>query len=652
MIVGLLCRHYKIYQGLNFIPICNDYENPFTLFIGNNAVGKSSVLESLNTFFNNGYWNRTKSTKSDEAFIAPVFLIRKDEIKENIDEEYYQVLLNLSNYFWEVTEEANGNLRNNEVFEKFFQFRDELKYRYGKDTYLFFILGLDYTEKSKVYYSTFTTHLDNSLNESGIDCRDIMIINAIREYYSYIYIPVESITSEIIKIENKEMQDLMSTDILYEIDNILNEKTFTKKNGTTRKVSLMEYLNTNLDDYMNTINQTIGLIDESYAYKVEHDYKKNLKPSDVRNRILEAYFSIRTLKKDKKEIYELSSGEQRIALIDIATAFLQNKSDNNKRKTILAIDEPENSLHITKAFGQFDRLYNLVGKNQLLLTTHWYGSLPITSIGNVQHLDVKTERENKVYINTFDLNNYFEKRGSLPEDIQMKSYFDLTSSILSSIRSDQCNWIICEGSDDKLYLSHYLNEVENLRLLSVGGCGNVIKVYRYLFTPFLEKDEKRAIESKVLCLIDTDDIMHDLEISSDIKGKLKLARIQPERNGTIKLQAVSKSGYYSPTEMEDCLSPLKYYNSIKEVVMNTDDQELKDIFNKFKFKEGSTSSRVKNEEFSILEPKELVPYNEKKRIFNFLDDHYNKFLIAKQYTSKERGELPVLFNLIKKYIEE
>lgn len=50
MIVGLLCRHYKIYQGLNFIPICNDYENPFTLFIGNNAVGKSSVLESLNTF--------------------------------------------------------------------------------------------------------------------------------------------------------------------------------------------------------------------------------------------------------------------------------------------------------------------------------------------------------------------------------------------------------------------------------------------------------------------------------------------------------------------------------------------------------------------------------------------------------------------------
>ena len=77
MVVGLLCRHYKIYQGLNFIPICNDYESSFSLFIGNNAVGKSSVLESLNTFFNNTTWNITKNTKKDEAFVAPIFLIEK-----------------------------------------------------------------------------------------------------------------------------------------------------------------------------------------------------------------------------------------------------------------------------------------------------------------------------------------------------------------------------------------------------------------------------------------------------------------------------------------------------------------------------------------------------------------------------------------------
>ncbi len=75
------------------------------------------------------------------------------------------------------------------------------------------------------------------------------------------------------------------------------KKPLQKKMELQKKVSLMEYLNSNLDEYMNTINQTIGLIDESYAYKVEHGFKKNLTPLDVRNRILEAYFSIRTLKK-------------------------------------------------------------------------------------------------------------------------------------------------------------------------------------------------------------------------------------------------------------------------------------------------------------------------------------------------------------------
>ncbi|AHK51303.1 hypothetical protein AJ82_20920 [Bacillus velezensis TrigoCor1448] len=650
MIVGMLCRHYKIYQGINFIPIGNDYENPFTLFIGNNAVGKSSVLESLNTFFNNAYWNQTKNTKVDEAFIAPIFLIKISDIEDSIEASQLQLIKLISDYFWNVTEDANNNMKNNGDFKKFFEFRDELKYKYGKEEFLFFLLGINLLEKSKVYYSTFTNDIQKKLGSSGIDVRDISLINCIKAYYSYIYIPVESITSDVIKIENREMQDLMSTDILDEIDHILNEKSFNStRSGRARQLSLIDYLNSKLDNYMNKINETIEKIDSNYAYKVEQGYKKNLTPLDVRNRILEAYFSIRTLKKEKKEIHELSSGEQRISLIDIATAFLQNNVKGNRKKIVLAIDEPENSLHISKAFGQFERLHNLVGENQLILTTHWYGSLPITNLGNVQHVELQSD--NKVYISTYDFNNYFEKRGSLPEDIQMKSYFDLTSSIISSIRADKIHWIICEGSDDKLYLSHYLRDIPNLKLLSVGGCGNVVKVYRYLFTPLFEKYEQKAMESKVLCLIDTDDIVHDLEISSDIKGKLKLARIQPDRKDNVKLQSVSKAGYYHPTEMEDCLNPKKYYETIKDEILKTTDEELIKIFNKFKFKEDSILSRVKGEQSSILEPLELVTSEEKKRIYNFLDNHHNKFLIAKNYTAKELLELPDLFKAIKTFFE-
>lgn len=61
MITGLLLRHYKAYQGLYFILLCNDYSNKYSIFVGNNGVGKSSIMEGLNTFFNSGHWNKNKS---------------------------------------------------------------------------------------------------------------------------------------------------------------------------------------------------------------------------------------------------------------------------------------------------------------------------------------------------------------------------------------------------------------------------------------------------------------------------------------------------------------------------------------------------------------------------------------------------------------
>lgn len=280
---------------------------------------------------------------------------------------------------------------------------------------------------------------------------------------------------------------------------------------------------------------------------------------------------------------------------------------------------------------------------------HVFIQLPITNIGNVHHVELKSD--NKIIINTYDLNNYFEKRGALPEDIQMKSYFDLTSAILSSVRSEKSNWVICEGSDDKFYLTHYLDDMSNIRFLSVGGCGNVIKLYKYLYTPFIEKEEKKAVESKVLCLIDTDDIVQTLDISSDVRGKLKLARIQPERDETVKLQAVKK-GYHNPTEMEDCLNPRKYYEAVKEEIIKAGDTNLISIFNKFEFNDGTILSRINNEEFSILKPKELVDFKDKRLIYDFLDDHHNKFLIEKNYTSKEKNEIPPLFRVIKEYFSE
>ena len=50
MIIGIFLKNYKVYDGLKFIPLSNG--SYFSALFGPNGVGKSSVLEALDTFFN------------------------------------------------------------------------------------------------------------------------------------------------------------------------------------------------------------------------------------------------------------------------------------------------------------------------------------------------------------------------------------------------------------------------------------------------------------------------------------------------------------------------------------------------------------------------------------------------------------------------
>ncbi|WP_154946041.1 AAA family ATPase, partial [Pseudoalteromonas atlantica] len=80
MIIGAFLRYYKTYQGINYIPITD--EDKFCGLVGDNGIGKSSVLESLDTFFNSKSWNFNTITKksgksSTKPQIVPVFLLER-----------------------------------------------------------------------------------------------------------------------------------------------------------------------------------------------------------------------------------------------------------------------------------------------------------------------------------------------------------------------------------------------------------------------------------------------------------------------------------------------------------------------------------------------------------------------------------------------
>ena len=63
MIIGLYLKHIKAYKGINFVPL--GYKYNFVSYIGENGVGKSSILEALDSFFNYKAYPLNKNALND-----------------------------------------------------------------------------------------------------------------------------------------------------------------------------------------------------------------------------------------------------------------------------------------------------------------------------------------------------------------------------------------------------------------------------------------------------------------------------------------------------------------------------------------------------------------------------------------------------------
>src|SRR5699024_1305110 len=165
-----------------------------------------------------------------------------------------------------------------------------------------------------------------------------------------------------------------------------------------------------------------------------------------------------------------------------------------------------------------------------------------------------------------------ELKGQLPFGVQIKSKTDLVQSIISSLQADQpYNWLICEGSSEKIYFEYFLNDLiekKNLRILPVGGNSGVRKFYNYLTTPISDSD--LDISGKVVCLIDTDKSRLDVDIDQSVKDKIKFHRLitQDEK---ISLVRADDKLVHPPTEIEDALNPVVF----RRVLRKSADDQLK-----------------------------------------------------------------------------
>lgn len=631
MIISIFIKNFKIYKGINFVPI-SEGEN-FSSLIGENGVGKSSVLEALDFSLNgkNGNeWPVNNEAKNDGGlkgtnapYLTPVFLIKKSSLKQDKKDEieFFEKAEKLSNYLWHTKQKTKAR-----GLSEFYEQRKQLLENYNPNEYFLIIIGRKY-DSNDMFFGTYHTYLDFITDNPKIEHTEKELQDYFKgfyeyiiSHYSYLYIPVETDVHSYTKLETQEMQKLMDKNIQSEIENAITSTTIRQINKS---------LNTFVADIENVL--------EEYKYKGK--FKNSLTMPYLVSKIIEAYFSIKILNKKTTSsklipVRELSSGEKRKALIDVAYSFLINNNSRNDN-IILAIDEPEASLHISACYSQFEKLINLSKLNsQIIISTHWYGYLPIVSNGNATSI-TKNEK-NETSIQYFNLYNYREKitqdrnkiKGPLPVHYNIKSYNDLVQSILFSLIQDKpYNWIVCEGLSEKIYFEQMFSEdikSKNLRFLPLGSFKEVKKLYSLLLAPIQDPDYQ--IKGKVICLIDTDAERMNIDFSKT-KNLFFKRLMNNKTNGTTIID-VNSNTTNPPTEIEDCLNPYIYKQTLIEFA-----EEYETIKNILTTNEVRTKALNSYYTFDLRE-------SEKEDIKAFFDDNqgYNKIRFAEKYTEISKSQ--------------
>ena len=661
MIVGIFLRHIKTYKGINFIPL-SDGEK-FCGLVGNNGIGKSTVLEALDKIFlQNKEWNINLAHNKSQGdanipYIVPIFLIEKAKIQFNekelelisvIDKAIKKVSAqNFPPRFSGAKETVNHIKRIVESIDNI----DE-----------FFLIPLGITYSGKKTFSVFTNYFTEELKDfieeinapsNGEEIElDLAVLDdiflKIIDIYRYIYIPRELSAEEFSKLHNKQFEFLMGKSL----HQTLNE---------TISPDAVRRINEALDGIVNSIATDL----KTYEYRTKSDVRqRKLQKDDINNLIIEAYFNIRSMHAKVKDdssiaITKLSSGEKQKAILDIANSLLKKNSENNSEKYIIfGFDEPESSLHISACFDMFQDLYETTKYcSQVLFTTHWYGYIPSVLEGNTVIL---SRDQNDTHAFDFiNISKYREEtkilkessRNQLPISIQLKSINDLVQAIIyGSMSENPFCWLICEGSSEKIYLSYFLDELvqdKRLRILPVGGYSEVKKLYNHLSIAF--EDFKNEMKGKVFLLCDTDDKLESdtSHIKQDSQHpKLKYRRlIVDENKESVQLVEVNSNIAAKPTVLEDVLNGSTFIKTLD--LLKDDNPELNSIIYE------TNRIDVQGKEFypSALSLKLSVA--EAKDLKNFFKKHNNdmKVIFAKKYIDnvEDIKEIPWI-NQIKEFL--
>ena len=249
MIIGVYLRYFKTYSGINYIPLTNGHS--FCGLVGNNGIGKSSVLESLDSLLNNKDWNYNIVVKKSgvttvKPHIVPVYLLSPDRVSQ----ENLEIIKKISDYIWSI--EENDIAPPNRNHFKPFQDQRRLLKRDNLDNMLLIPLGLSYDKLPSL--SIFNTKqlveiLTNDTEKTQLSDQELKnllpIYEELKNLFEYIYIPKNIDAEDFTQLETKEIQSLMGETL-----NEIVEKCVPQ--------TKIHEINTSLSEFINSLSNLLG----------------------------------------------------------------------------------------------------------------------------------------------------------------------------------------------------------------------------------------------------------------------------------------------------------------------------------------------------------------------------------------------------------
>ncbi|ENM5875814.1 AAA family ATPase [Vibrio mimicus] len=460
------------------------------------------------------------------------------------------------------------------------------------------------------------------------------LLEKIKSEIEYIYIPREIDPESFTRLETDEIQVLMGETLT----DILSQRVPARQ---------ITEINNSLNEFIDTLADELSI----YAYRTPTERQQNLRKTDVYNLIIQAFFNVRKLHKRQGdtwlEISSLSSGEKQKAIIDVAHSLLANHHASGEN-LIIGVDEPESSLHMSACFDQFDALYEISRDcRQVIFSSHWYGFLPTIETGSATI--ISSQDGNHVF-DQINLAIYREQikqlttgsRGRLPYDIRLKSVNDFVQSVITSAIGEQpYNWLICEGSSEKIYFNAYLKdliETKKLRVVPVGGAKEIKRLYGHLSTSY--EDFKDEVTGKIILISDTDSELVRYEVMQH-NNLICKRMVNCFSSGRTKLVNIHSNPVSPATEIEDALNGQLFLDTLR--TFQHAHPEFLGFLSDLPSEVQQTSSRIsldlRSSEWSFIE--------------GFFNHENNKYLFAERYVGlmNEEHVVPEWINEIKGWLE-